>query len=131
MALSCISLNSVVPASLHKNHAYVFCDGPPPQQITWFANGHELIPACAQLSRERGTPVYLLGCDALEKEIELIKSLQDNGTNISQIMAIVGKSTVDHVMRYVGVNNSEAMNSRSALPIKPSALGTPQTPITI
>ena len=43
------------------------------------------------------------------------QDLLDSGASIGQIMAKVGWSKVDTVMRYVGVKNVEAMNSSSTL----------------
>jgi site-specific recombinase XerD len=59
------------------------------------------------------------------------QDLLDNGASIGQIMAKVGWSKVDTVMRYVGVNNIEAMNSPGALHNEPAVYSRPQNSITI
>ena len=59
------------------------------------------------------------------------QDLLDNGASIGQIMAKVGWSKVDTVMRYVGVNNIEAMNSSSASQSETAVYSRPQDLIRI
>lgn len=59
------------------------------------------------------------------------QDLLDNGASIGQIMAKVGWSKVDTVMRYVGVNNINTMNSPSVLHKEPAVYSRPQNSITI
>jgi site-specific recombinase XerD len=54
-----------------------------------------------------------------------------SGASIGQIMAKVGWSKVDTVMRYVGVNNIEAMNSPSVPQSERAVYRGPKNPITI
>jgi site-specific recombinase XerD len=59
------------------------------------------------------------------------QDLLDGGASIGQIMAKVGWSKVDTVMRYVGVNSLEAISSKTTPKIEPSAHNRPQNSITI
>ena len=59
------------------------------------------------------------------------QDLLDGGASIGQIMAKVGWSKVDTVMRYVGVNYIEAMNSPSAIQSEPAVYIRPQNLIRI
>ncbi len=59
------------------------------------------------------------------------QDLLDGGASIGQIMAKVGWSKVDTVMRYVGVNNIEAMNLPNTFQGKPAVYSRPQNSITI
>jgi site-specific recombinase XerD len=58
------------------------------------------------------------------------QDMLSGGASISQIMAKVGGSKVDTVIRYVGVTNIEAMNSQSTPQIKPAVYNRPQNSIT-
>lgn len=59
------------------------------------------------------------------------QDLLDSGASIAQIMAKVGWGKVDTVMRYVGVNTIEAMNSPSTLQSEREIYREPQNPIRI
>ena len=59
------------------------------------------------------------------------QDMLSGGASIGQIMAKVGWSKVDTVMRYVGINNIEAMNSPSAIQSEQAVYIRPQNSITI
>jgi integrase len=59
------------------------------------------------------------------------QDMLSGGASIGQIMAKVGWSKVDTVIRYVVVNNIEAMNSPSTLQSEPAVYSRPQNSITI
>ena len=59
------------------------------------------------------------------------QDLLSEGSSIGQIMAKVGWSKVDTVMRYVGVGDITALNSPSAVQSKPAVYSRPQNLITI
>ena len=59
------------------------------------------------------------------------QDLLDGGESIGQIMAKVGWSKVETVMRYVGVNSLEAISSKTTPRIEPAAHNRPQNSITV
>ena len=59
------------------------------------------------------------------------QDLSDSGARIGQIMARVGWSKVDTVMRYAEINNIEAMRSQGTPQIGFTQYTGPQNPITI
>jgi hypothetical protein len=59
------------------------------------------------------------------------QDMLSEGSSIGQIMAKVGWSKVDKVMRYVGIGNIDAMNSPNALQSEPRVYKRPQNLIRI
>jgi site-specific recombinase XerD len=100
--------------------------------------GNRLNPAMDPGQISRLFKAIAVKADLYPKEISghsmrigAAQDLLDSGASIGQITAKVGWSKVDTVMRYVGFNSLEAINSPNALLSEPKEYSRPQSSIRI